>query len=76
MITELEDGTTLTPYIACMIAEGCEDSTVEDQDRVWAYLIGSGAVWSLQGFYGRTAKDLINSGRIDMQGNINRNVET
>lgn len=33
-------------------------------------LIKSGIVWQLQGSYGRTAMDLIESGYLDSQGNV------
>lgn len=36
----------------------------------FAELIRSEKVWSLQGFYGRTANDLIDFGYIDEDGNV------
>lgn len=42
----------------------------EDELQAWAYLIKTGLVWQLQGFYGRTATQLINNRVIDRDGNI------
>ena len=52
-------------YMACAIAEGfCEGEGVAEarQIEAWQYLIDTGLCWSLQGWYGRTATDLINAG--------------
>jgi len=60
-------------YLACAYAEGfCEGegASEEDQLEAWAYLIKTGEVWSLQGWYGRTARDLINSGKISEKGEV------
>ena len=39
-------------------------SDLEDHEEVeaWQHLIDTGVVWQLQGFFGRTAKDLIAQG--------------
>lgn len=37
-------------------------TTLADILPAWQTLIDSGVVWQLQGFYGRTATGLINSG--------------
>lgn len=42
----------------------------EDAIRLFAYLVGSGMAWKLQGHYGRAARDLIESGVIDSEGNV------
>jgi hypothetical protein len=59
-------------YEAYSIVEGfCGYEPSEDEQLVaWAYLIKSGAVWSLQGFYGRTANELIGNGYISYKGDI------
>jgi hypothetical protein len=57
--------TKMTNYLACAIAEGfCEgeDATQEQQIEAWQYLIDTGLCWKLQGWYGRNAKALIESG--------------
>lgn len=55
--------TTISTFDAVMIAEGAVE--VEDQDtyiEAWQLLIDTGMAWQLQGFFGRTAKQLIESG--------------
>lgn len=37
---------------------------------LFSELIKSGMAWTLQGFYGRTARDLIEAGMLDREGNI------
>lgn len=46
------------------------EQTEADSVRMFADLIRSGTVWSLQGTYGRTAASLIEAGVIDTGGNI------
>ena len=56
-----------TPYLASAYAEGfCEGegASQDDQIEAWQYLLDSGLCWQLQGWYGRTAKDLIEQGII------------
>lgn len=54
----------MTTFEACSIVEGFdgEDHTEEEQIAAWQCLIDNGAAWTLQGWYGRTAHDLINAG--------------
>ena len=50
-------------FSAIITIEGLED--VDGEQNVidaWQYLIDTGVVWSLQGYYGRTAQALINEG--------------
>jgi hypothetical protein len=52
-------------FTAVSIAEGfCggENASEEEQLEAWQYLIDTGAAWSLQGWFGRTAKRLIEQG--------------
>tara|TARA_R100001509_G_C4743757_1_gene174043 strand:- start:290 stop:505 length:216 start_codon:yes stop_codon:yes gene_type:complete len=39
-----------------------EDGNEADQIAAWQYLIDTGAVWQLQGIYGRTAVYLLQEG--------------
>ena len=50
-------------YTATMIAEGADQPEDEVQYlEAWQYLINTGACWQLQGWFGRTAKGLIDAG--------------
>ena len=52
-----------TPYLATGIAEGVIEAESEEQViEAWQYLIDTGHAWSLQGWFGRTAMGLIESG--------------
>lgn len=55
-------------YTATGIAEGWIQT--DDEDKVidaWQYLHDSGLAYQLQGWFGRTATDLINQGIINKQ---------
>ena len=49
-------------FDAVMIAEGVEPASEVEQIEAWQHLIDSGLAWSLQGWFGRTANDLIEEG--------------
>lgn len=50
-------------YTAVGLAEGFIEAESEDQViQAWQYLIDTGMAWSLQGWFGRTARDLIEQG--------------
>jgi len=57
-------------YTACGIAEGfIEAGSEEEVLEAWQWLIDTGLCWSLQGWFGRTATDLINNGLCVPKGN-------
>tara|TARA_R100000773_G_C4214868_1_gene113747 strand:- start:1328 stop:1573 length:246 start_codon:yes stop_codon:yes gene_type:complete len=60
----------MDPFKATMIAEGdfamvgVDCPTEELVIRAWQYLLDTGLCWSLQGWFSRTAKSLIDQGII------------
>lgn len=56
-------------FTATMIAEGVEEvDTEEEVIEAWQLLIDTGTCWKLQGFFGRTAKQLIDAGICQLKG--------
>ena len=54
---------TINSYNAVGIAEGFIEADSQDQViEAWQFLIDSGLAWQLQGFFGRTASQLIQQG--------------
>lgn len=50
-------------YTAVGLAEGFIEAQSEDEViEAWQYLINTGMAWSLQGWFGRTARNLIEQG--------------
>jgi hypothetical protein len=47
---------------ACMIVDGSQKASEEQELEAWQLLIDSGLVWKLQGYYGRRARQLIEEG--------------
>jgi hypothetical protein len=57
---------TWTPYDTSACVEGF-DGEEHDQETIisaWQYLLDTGLCWKLQGWYGRTANQLIEAGFI------------
>lgn len=53
----------LSVFDATMICEGVDEvETQEEMIEAWQLLIDTGTCWSLQGWFGRTANDLIDQG--------------
>jgi hypothetical protein len=57
--------TILSSYDAVGLAEGFVEGTEEEVLEAWQYLVDTGLAWSLQGWFGRTASDLIDAGIIN-----------
>ena len=55
-------GDNMTNFEAVGIAEGIESATEDQQIEAWQHLIDTGLAWSLQGWFGRNAEELINQG--------------
>lgn len=54
---------SVNSFNAVGIAEGFIDAESEEQViEAWQYLIDSGLAWKLQGWFGRTANQLIEEG--------------
>jgi len=54
-------------FTAISIAKGfCggEEATQEQQREAWQYLVDTGLAWTLQGWFGRQARALIEAGEI------------
>jgi len=49
-------------FTATMIAEGVDEADEDTQIRAWQKLIDTGVCWQLQGWFGRTAQNLIENG--------------
>ena len=73
MIT-LSDGTELNTYLACAICEGfCEGENYQDKDNIllaWSYVGKNKLYLTLQGFYGRTLRNLVGAGYLDENFNV------
>lgn len=55
-------------FEAIMIAEAVEPATSEEYFAAWQHLVDTGLAWSLQGWFGRTASDMIAQGVINPPG--------
>jgi hypothetical protein len=55
----------MTVLKAALIADGTEDPVSEEEYlAAWQHLVDTGVAWQLQGFVGRTARDLLEAGLI------------
>ena len=55
----------MNDYLAVGIAEGFEPAESEEQVlQAWQHLVNTGLAWQLQGWFGRTAQELIDQGYI------------
>lgn len=52
----------MNDFDAVMIAEGVQEASYDETIEAWQHLINTGLCWKLQGFFGRTAKHLIDQG--------------
>ena len=58
-------------FTATGLAEGFIEAESEEQViKAWQHLVDTGLVWSLQGWFGRTATQLIEQGIIKAKGEI------
>jgi hypothetical protein len=70
--TKFEDGSNITDYLAIGIAEGFEESNEPiDVIRAWSYICGKGLWKELQGYFGMSVNNLIESKVLDIEGRIN-----
>jgi hypothetical protein len=56
----------MNTFEATMIAEGVNEASEEEYLAAWQHLIDTGTCWSLQGWFGRMAMALIESGQCTM----------
>jgi len=68
------NGTPINELNAVAVAEGWEESPLNDALTAWAYLIRTGLCWQLQGYFGRHAAYFIENGIITPEGDIDWNV--
>ena len=63
----------MSDYDAIGIAEGFIEPETDDQVReAWQHLVDTGLAWTLQGWFGRTARYLIEIGKIEPAKKLNK----
>lgn len=72
--TKFENGEEITDYQAVAYAEGFETANSNDTIKAWSYICGKKLYLSLQGFFGRTIRDLIEEEFLQSDGTVNWNV--
>lgn len=55
-------------FEAIRVIEGEEVADEDTQLEAWQHLVDTGLVWQLQGFYGRTAAQLLDAGVLAQPG--------
>ena len=68
-----ENGEPITDYTAAAYAEGfCEGdgASLTDQIKAWSYICGKEMYMYLQGFYGRTVRDMVEGGIMNIKGEV------
>lgn len=63
-VRDSEEYKALTPYLATGLAEGFEQGTQAQKHAAWQYLHDTGLAYTLQGWFGREARNLIEAGVI------------
>ena len=68
-----EQGVVEPDPIARQLIDGLDGQQHDDETlyAAWQFLIDSGAVWTLQGWYRRTARDLIAAGICTLPETVN-----
>jgi hypothetical protein len=70
--TKFNNGQKITPFESCGTIEGfCERSAPEDTIKAISFIAGTGLYRSLQGFYGRTVRDMVERGLMNWNGIVN-----
>ena len=67
--TKFVNGSLINPFEACGTIEGFSPrSAPEDMIKAISYIAGTKLYASLQGFYGRTVRDMVDRGLMDWDG--------